>query len=212
MRRLLLILAILLGVALPGKAHSQQTDIIRGQVTGPDSAAIEGVQVTVTSISGNVSRTAKTDSRGRFTVTFPGGDGDYMVSYASLGYAAKRFEVKRSADEDVLVADARLTRIGAILDPVKVTAQRERPQRNAVTPDVGGTEQNLNNPAVPATFSAISLRWLHHFPVCNLFRERMVETTASPCSDSEPTRTTRLSTECSSADRTFRAMRQSAAR
>lgn len=147
---LFLILAGLALAAIPGMSSAQQTDVIRGTVTGPDSAALEGVTVTVTSISGNVSRTAKTDSRGRFTVTFPGGDGDYMVSYASLGYAAKRFEVKRSADEDVLVADARLTRIGAILDPVKVTAQREKPQRNAVTPDVGGTEQSLNNPAVPA--------------------------------------------------------------
>jgi hypothetical protein len=147
---LLFVLAILLGSVMPRLARAQQTDIIRGQVTGPDSTAIEGVSVTATSISGNVSRTAKTDSRGRFTVTFPGGDGDYMLSFASLGYAAKRFEVKRSADEDVLIADARLTRIGTILDPVRVTAQREKVPRNAVTPDVGGTEQSLNNPAVPA--------------------------------------------------------------
>jgi Carboxypeptidase regulatory-like domain len=149
-RRLALLAAIFAACALPGLAHAQQTDVIRGRVTGPDSAAIEGVTITVTSISGNVSRTAKTDSRGRFTVTFPGGDGDYMVAFASLGYAAKRFEVKRLADEDVLVADTRLTRIGTILDAVKVTAQREKPARNAVTPDVGGTEQSLNNPAVPA--------------------------------------------------------------
>src|SRR6266699_2238606 len=100
----LLVLAILLGSFMPRLARSQQTDVIRGQVTGPDSTAIEGVNVTVTSISGNVSRTAKSDSRGRFTVTFPGGDGDYMLQFASLGYAAKRFEVKRSADEDVLIA------------------------------------------------------------------------------------------------------------
>ena len=66
---------------------------------------------------------------GAYTVTFPGGDGDYMVSFASLGYGAKRFEVKRSADEDILVADTKLDRIGAILDPVKVTAERQKVQR-----------------------------------------------------------------------------------
>jgi hypothetical protein len=134
----------------PRAGRAQQADIIRGRVTGPDSAAIEGVQVTVTSISGNVSRTAKTDNKGRFTVTFPNGDGDYMVSFVSMGYAAKRFEVKRAADEDILVADTRLALIGTVLNPVEVKAQREKPQRNAVTPDVGGTEQSLNNPAVPA--------------------------------------------------------------
>jgi hypothetical protein len=150
-QRLFLYIALIAAAAAtPRNTLAQQADVIRGRVTGPDSAALEGVTVTVTSISGNVSRTARTDSNGRFTVTFPGGDGDYMVSFASLGFAAKRFEVKRSADEDVLIADARLARIGTVLDPVQVTAQREKVPRNAVTPDVSGTEQSLNNPAVPA--------------------------------------------------------------
>ena len=111
---------------------------------------MEGVAITVTSISGNVTRAARTDRNGRFTVTFPSGDGDYMVAFAALGYAAKRFEVKRNADEDILVADTRLARIGTILDPVKVTADRQKVQRNDVPPDVSGTEQPLSNSAVPA--------------------------------------------------------------
>jgi hypothetical protein len=87
-------------------AASAQADIIRGRVTGPDSLPIESVVVTATSISGGVNRTARTDKSGRFTITFPGGDGDYMMSFAALGYAARRFEVKRVADEDFLIADA----------------------------------------------------------------------------------------------------------
>ena len=150
LRHYLFLLGILVLTALPRVAHAQATDIIRGRVTGPDSAGLEGVTVTVTSLSGNVTRTAKTDGSGRFTVTFPNGDGDYMVAFASLGYAAKRFEVKRAADEDVLVADTRLSKIGTVLDAVQVTAQREKVPRNAVTPDIGGTEQPLNNAAVPA--------------------------------------------------------------
>jgi hypothetical protein len=73
-----------------------------------------------------------------------------MVSYAAMGFAAKRFEVKRAADEDILVADTRLNKVGAILDPVKVTADRQKVQRNDVQPDVSGTEKSLNNSAVPA--------------------------------------------------------------
>jgi len=148
-RRFLLIVAAALIPA--SQAHAQQTDVIRGRVTGPDSAAVEGVMVTVTSVSGNVSRTARTDRNGRFTVTFPGGDGDYMVSFAALGYAARRFEVKRSADEEILVADTRLTRVGTILDPVRVSAERQRVQRNEpAPPDISGTERPLSNSAVPA--------------------------------------------------------------
>src|SRR5688500_2013153 len=103
-RRILFIVAAALIPTVPAtQATAQQVDVIRGRVIGPDSAAVENVTVTVTSISGNVSRTARTDRTGRFTVTFPGGDGDYMVSFAAMGFAAKRFEVKRMADEEILV-------------------------------------------------------------------------------------------------------------
>ncbi len=147
---LFLALALVISSAFAVSASAQQADVIRGRVIDTDSTALENVVVTVTSISGNVSRTARTDRNGRFTVTFPGGDGDYMVAFASLGFAARQFQVKRNADEDILVADARLTRIGAILDPVEVTAQRERVRRGDVPPDISGTEQPLTNAAVPA--------------------------------------------------------------
>jgi hypothetical protein len=151
-RPILFIIAAALFPIVPfGHAGAQQADVIRGRVTGPDSAALEGVTVTVTSISGNVSRTAKTDKSGRFTVTFPSGDGDYMVAFAALGYAAKRFEVKRAADEEILLADARLAKVGAILDAVEVRADRQRVNRNEPPPpDISGTETPLSNSAVPA--------------------------------------------------------------
>lgn len=151
-RRHLFVAAAALAPLIPlVRAQAQQSDVIRGRVTGPDSVSLENVQITVTSISANISRTARTDRNGRFTVTFPGGDGDYMVSFAALGYAVRRFEVKRAADEEILIADARLARVGAILDPVKVTAERQKVQRNdPAAPDIGGTERTLDNSAVPA--------------------------------------------------------------
>ncbi len=149
LRRILTVLAVLSAASLPWTAGAQQADVIRGRVSGPDSA-IANANVTVTSIEGNVSRTARTDASGRFTITFPGGDGDYMVSFTALGFAPKRFELRRTADEDILIADARLTRVGAVLEAVTVTAERERVRRNEILPDVSGTEQTLNNAAVPA--------------------------------------------------------------
>ena len=79
-------------------AIAQQTDVIRGRVTGPDNRPIEGVQVTATSVSGGVNRNARTNNDGRFTITFPGGDGDYIVTMNRIGYAQRRFQVKRTAD------------------------------------------------------------------------------------------------------------------
>jgi len=148
--RAALVAACIILAAAPSVLRAQNTDVIRGRVTGPDSLPIENVTVTATSISGNVNRTARSDKNGRFTITFPGGDGDYMVSFAAIGFAAKRFEVKRVADEDVLVADARLQRVNAVLDAVEVKGQRERVRRNDVAPDPSGTEKTVATAEVPA--------------------------------------------------------------
>jgi hypothetical protein len=134
----------------PRQAAAQQADVIRGRVIGPDSLPVPEVLVTVTSFSGNVSRTARTNKDGRFTVTFPGGDGDYMVAFAAIGYAAKRFEVKRMADEDILVADAKLTKVDAVLGTMNITAPREKVARNDPTPDISGSERPIPTQDVPA--------------------------------------------------------------
>jgi hypothetical protein len=122
-------------------AAAQGADVIRGRIVGPDSAAVEGASITITSIPGNVARTTTTDKAGRFSIVFPGDEGDYWVSIAAMGFAAKRFEVKRLGDDAILVADARLARAGTRLDPVKVTATRQRVSRDDTLPDIGGAER-----------------------------------------------------------------------
>jgi hypothetical protein len=152
-RRLLILLALAVlpgALAAPRQAAAQQADVIRGRVIGPDSLPVPEVLVTVTSFSGNVSRTARTGRDGRFTVTFPSGDGDYMVAFAAIGYAAKRFEVKRMADEEILVADAKLTKVDAVLGTMEIKAPRDKVARNDPTPDIGGTEKPIPTQDVPA--------------------------------------------------------------
>ncbi len=136
------------GFALPLRA--QQLDIIRGQVLTADGKPLEDAKVTATSLTGNVNRTARTDKNGRYTITFPGGEGDYFVEVSSIGYALRRFEVKRTADQEILVADAKLQRAAGVLDTVRVVGQRDRPDRNDATPDISGSERPVDNSAVPA--------------------------------------------------------------
>ena len=123
------VLAVLAAAATAAPASAQAVDVIRGRVTGPENQPLEGTQVTVTTLSGAVSRTARTDQNGRYTVTFPGGDGDYFVTFNSIGYAQRRFEIKRVADEDILIADARMSRTAQSLGEVRVQGDRTRPQR-----------------------------------------------------------------------------------
>ncbi len=140
--------------ALPATSAAQAADVIRGRITGPDSLPIEGVSVTATSMNGNVSRAARTDRNGRFMITFANGEGDYMMTFALLGYSQKRFEIKRIGDEEILVADTRLERAAAKLDAVTVSAPREKVNRNSTNqPDIGGTERPID----PGTVGAADL-------------------------------------------------------
>jgi hypothetical protein len=133
----------------PVSLGAQQLDVIRGQVTNVEQQPIENANVTATSVSGGVNRTARTDRGGRFTITFPGGEGDYFVSFTAIGYAPRRFEVRRTADQDILVADAQLQRM-TMLDTARAVASRARVDRNENAPDLSGTEQSIQNGAVSA--------------------------------------------------------------
>ena len=153
---------MLLGRFAPLQAQDA-SDIIRGQVIGPDKKPVENVTVTATSLVNQTSRTAKTNKDGRFTIIFNGGGGDYMMAYVAIGFQPTRFEVKREVDEDVLIADATVSKTAVALDAIRVIAGRERPDRNGA-PEVGGREQGSTRPTCRSTFSAISRRWRRRCP------------------------------------------------
>src|SRR5256885_1273314 len=69
----------LLITAISTQLIAQQTDVIRGQVTGPDSLPVPGVEVRATSYQGGISKIANTDKNGRFTIVFINGEGDYWI-------------------------------------------------------------------------------------------------------------------------------------
>ena len=154
-RSLLLLCSLVTLAAIVGSrpVFAQSTsDIIRGRVTGPDSQPVQNVQVKATSYSGSVTKSARTDRRGNFTIIFVNGEGDYWLEFASLGYVPKRFEIKKVGDEEVMLADTRLASSIATLDQVTVTANGARalPNRTGTRADVGGGDRTLTtNAAVP---------------------------------------------------------------
>lgn len=140
--------AALLFAAVSPLTARAQSDVIRGKVTNADGRPLANVKVTATSIPGNVTREARSDAKGSFQILFPGGQGDYMMGYALVGYTFRQFEIKRTADQDVLVADARM---GAIqIDTVTITAPvQQRVGRNSSTQDISGTERSVQASALP---------------------------------------------------------------
>jgi hypothetical protein len=150
-RRCIRLFLLAFGLVVGGGVTSSaaaQTDVIRGKVTDASGAPIPNVRVTATSIPGNVTRETRTDGKGAFQIVFPGGTGDYFMGYASLGYAYRQFEIKRTADQDVLIADARLAPV--MLDTMRTEAvgTPQRPSRFA-PPDVSGTERMIAPGSIP---------------------------------------------------------------
>jgi hypothetical protein len=72
-----------------------------------------------------------------------------MMAYTAIGFQPTRFEVKREVDEDILVADATLGKTAVTLDAVRITAGREKPDRNGNALDAGSREQTINTNNLP---------------------------------------------------------------
>jgi hypothetical protein len=129
-------------------ATAQGADIIRGRVMTSDGRPVERAVISVTSVSGNLTRPGTTDAAGRFTATFANGDGDYWVSVGAIGFSPRRVEVKRTAEQDVLIVEITLSAIGTALDPVHVHGQRTRPGLDSASLDISGSESRVNQSAL----------------------------------------------------------------
>lgn len=153
-RRLIGALAAALLCVFPSRpVEAQNVDIIRGRVLGVDTLPIPSVLVTATTLSGNVSRTARTDKNGRYTISFPGGEGDYWVTFSGIGLSPRRYQVKRTADQEILIADARLSPAAITLDAVQVS-ERAAVSRSDTVSDVSGTERSVSADETAAFLAA----------------------------------------------------------
>src|SRR5438045_1960478 len=136
--------AVILAALAFGSPAAAQNDVIRGKVTDQEGLPLPYVRVTATSIPGNVTREVRANGKGDFQIVFPGGTGDYMMGYALIGYVYKQQEIKRLADEEVLIANASLNVVQ--LDTVSVVASvQQRVNRNQPQQDISGTERPVNS-------------------------------------------------------------------
>src|SRR5437764_64824 len=137
----LLVALAALGAPAVAAQVGTTTDIITGTVTGPDNQPLPGAIVQATSLETQVSRQRTTDARGRFTILFPDGGGQYQLVVRYVGLAPARVAIARQADEDRLVANVQMEVAAVALDAVTVRARA--PQRGVERPTPGSTERNL---------------------------------------------------------------------
>lgn len=132
-------------------AAQQAADLIRGRVTGADGQPIAGAQVTAVSYYGGITKSTRTNREGRYSLTYPNGEGAYWLSFAAIGFQPQRIELKRVADEEVLVGDIKLSNTQT-LQTVTTTASAARtppPRTEQFQSDVSGADRYVSNGGIP---------------------------------------------------------------
>ncbi|MBI2797014.1 MAG: carboxypeptidase regulatory-like domain-containing protein [Gemmatimonadetes bacterium] len=123
-----------------GAQVGSTTDILTGVVKNPAGQPVAGATVTVTSVETQVSRSRRTDDKGRYVLVFPEGGGRYQLAVKALGFEPVVQLVNRVADEDQLVTNVTMGAGSAQrLDQVVVRAAPRAPPNDRPAP--GATER-----------------------------------------------------------------------
>jgi len=136
----------LLVLSLGARAGSAQgtPDVVRGRVSNDSTGAIAAASVIVTRGPDRLVQQTTTDSTGTYRVRFELGTGDYLVYVSAAGFKPARRRVQRVDGERELVADFILARDAALLDAIKVTAEKPVRATNPIrpqTPETGASEK-----------------------------------------------------------------------
>jgi len=125
-----------------GAQVGSTTDILTGTVTNTAGAPIPGATVEAKSFDTQITRRARTNAEGRYTILFPDGGGQYQLTVKFLGMAPATLNVTHVADEDRLVTNVRLSENPTEIQGVVV---RARPTGRGASdrPTPGSQERNL---------------------------------------------------------------------
>lgn len=139
------LVAFLLGL-LGRSVGAQQPDVIRGRVVAADSTPLQNAVVTVTDTVAKVPRQIRTDSTGRFSISFDRGSGTYAVAVTMLGQAPQRRTITRRSDGTMAPVDFKMTPVAAQLGAVRSVGERPKAARSDATGEysVGGSTAYQN--------------------------------------------------------------------
>jgi hypothetical protein len=101
-----------------------------------------GVTIEALSLESQITRTTTSDARGRYTLLFPDGGGQYRMTARFIGMSPRQFTLLRYADEDRLVWNVEMSSQPLRLSDLEVRAFLT-PVRIPDRPTPGSVERNL---------------------------------------------------------------------
>ena len=127
--------------------RAQAPDVIKGKIVDDSSRAVAGATVMITRGPDRLVKSDTTDATGSYSVRFEQGTGDYLVFITAPGFKSVRRRVQREQAETEFTANFTLQKDLALLDTVKVRAQRPVRASNPISPtqpETGSNESWLN--------------------------------------------------------------------
>jgi len=119
---------LLLAVALAPRPAAAQigvaTDILTGQVRSAQGVPVSGAAVEAYSLETQVTRRARTDQNGRYTILFTDGGGQYRMTVRAIGFQPIQETIYRMSDEDRLIWNPALTPGAITMEPITVSARQ----------------------------------------------------------------------------------------
>jgi hypothetical protein len=140
-------LSILLLYVAPTLLGAQtRHEIIRGRITTDSGRAVASAVVTAQRAPDRAQKSAQTDASGLYSIDWPDGTGEYLVTVRASGLPTLSRRLTRAGTDTVLVFDALLTNAPRVqrLPATVSQAQRPSPTRQD-DPDVGATSGFANN-------------------------------------------------------------------
>ncbi|HEX6535707.1 MAG TPA: carboxypeptidase-like regulatory domain-containing protein [Gemmatimonadaceae bacterium] len=137
------IAAALLCLSLPAPAAAQDgAEIIRGHVLTTDKQPVANAVVTVTGLMSRTARTTRTNDEGAYTALFGEGEGEYVITARTIGYAPTTVRAVRLGESRIIIADITLDPRPVQLDSVTVVGTGGSSAPGAQHADIGGNGQD----------------------------------------------------------------------
>src|SRR5690242_16381528 len=95
--------------AAPLGAQRRQHEIIRGRITTDSGRAVVNAVVLAQRAPDRAVKSAQTDGAGFYTIDWPDGTGDYLLTVRAAGLPMLSRRVTRTGSDSVIVFDALLT-------------------------------------------------------------------------------------------------------
>ncbi|MEO5799761.1 MAG: TonB-dependent receptor [Gemmatimonadales bacterium] len=142
---MLVVFALLAVAARPASAQTgSSVDVITGTITDATAKPVAGAIIEAYSIESQVTKKTTSNDKGRYTIFFNDGTGQYRVTVRQIGKQPFIQNVSRQSDDDRIILNVKLGEKPVVLAEITSRANRQPAGNQNDRPTPGSTERNIS--------------------------------------------------------------------